>query len=65
MDRDIDFCINLESCTRPISIPTYHTTLTKLRELTTQLQEFLDKRFVHPSAWPWGCSSVTCEKEGR
>ncbi|WMV19603.1 hypothetical protein MTR67_012988 [Solanum verrucosum] len=32
-DRDIDFCIELEPGTRPISIPHYRMTLVELREL--------------------------------
>ena len=38
-DRDIDFCIDLESGTRPISIPPYRMAPAELRELKAQLQE--------------------------
>ena len=31
-DRDIDFAIDLESGTKPISIPPYRMALTKLKE---------------------------------
>ena len=40
-DSDIDFCIDLEPGTRPISIPLYRMAPTELRELKAQLQEFL------------------------
>ena len=45
-DRDIDFSIDLEQETRPISFPPYHTTPVELRELNTQIQELLDKGFI-------------------
>ncbi|WMV41015.1 hypothetical protein MTR67_034400 [Solanum verrucosum] len=36
--RDIDFCIDSKSGTRPIYIPPYLMVLTELRDLKTQLQ---------------------------
>ncbi|WMV34364.1 hypothetical protein MTR67_027749 [Solanum verrucosum] len=51
-DRDIDFCIDLEPGTRPISIPPYRMAPTELRELKAQMQELLDKEFICPSASP-------------
>ena len=51
-DRDIDFCIDLESGTRPISIPPDRMAPAELRELKAQLQEFLSKGFIRPSASP-------------
>ncbi|XP_069142902.1 uncharacterized protein, partial [Solanum lycopersicum] len=53
-DRDIDFCIDLEPGTRPISIPPYRMAPAELRELKAQLQELLSKGFIRPSASPWG-----------
>ena len=40
-DRDIDFCIDLELGTRPISVPPYRMAPAELRELKAQLQELL------------------------
>ncbi|WMV26519.1 hypothetical protein MTR67_019904 [Solanum verrucosum] len=37
-DRDIDFCIDLEPGTRPISIPPYCMALTEFRDLKAQIQ---------------------------
>ncbi|WMV24730.1 hypothetical protein MTR67_018115, partial [Solanum verrucosum] len=54
--RDIDFCIDLEPGTRPISIPPYHMAPAELRELKTQIQELLDKGFIRPSNSQWGAS---------
>ena len=41
-DRDIDFCIDLEPGTRPISIPLYRMAPVELREFKAQLQELMN-----------------------
>ncbi|XP_059290318.1 uncharacterized protein LOC132043882 [Lycium ferocissimum] len=41
-DRNIDFQIDLDLGTRPISIPPYRMALTELRELKEQLQDLLN-----------------------
>ena len=51
-NREIDFCIDLEPGTCPISIPPYHMAPAELRELKAQIQELLDKGFIHPSTSP-------------
>ena len=51
-DREMDFCIDLELGTRPISIPPYRMAPAELRELKAQLQELLSKGFIRPSASP-------------
>ncbi|KAH0710851.1 hypothetical protein KY284_012278 [Solanum tuberosum] len=53
LDRDINFCIVLESGTRPIPIFPYRMALAELRELKAQILEILNKGFIHPSASPW------------
>ena len=62
-DRDIDFCINLEPGTRPISIPPYRMAPAELRELKAQLQELLNKGFIRPSASPWGAPVLFVKKK--
>ncbi|WMV30378.1 hypothetical protein MTR67_023763 [Solanum verrucosum] len=62
-DRDIDFCIDFDLGTRPISIPPYRMTPAELRELKAQLQEFLDKEFILPSASPWGAPVLFVKKK--
>ncbi|WMV58505.1 hypothetical protein MTR67_051890 [Solanum verrucosum] len=52
--RDIDFYIDLEPGTRPISIPTYRMASAELMELKPQIHELFDKGFIHPSASPQG-----------
>ncbi|WMV41072.1 hypothetical protein MTR67_034457 [Solanum verrucosum] len=51
-DRDIDFFNDLEPGTHPISIPPYRMAPAELRELKAQIQELLDKGFIHPSTSP-------------
>jgi len=62
-DRDIDFCIDLEPGTRPISIPPYRMAPAELRELKAQLQELLSKGFIRPSASPWGAPVLFVKKK--
>ncbi|KAH0729489.1 hypothetical protein KY290_000612 [Solanum tuberosum] len=62
-DRDIDFCIDLEPSTRPISIPPYHMALAELRELKAQIQELFDKGFIRTSASPWGAPVLFVKKK--
>lgn len=50
-DREIDFSIDLLLRTTPISEAPYFMALVELKE---QLQEFLDKGFIHLSVSPWG-----------
>ena len=53
-DREIEFCIDLATGIQPVSIPPYRIALAELRELKVQLQDMLDKGFIHPSTLPWG-----------
>ena len=62
-DRDIDFCIDLEPGTRPISISPYRMAPAELRELKAQLQELLSKGFIRPSASPWGAPVLFVKKK--
>ena len=45
-EREVDLFIEVLSGTVPIFRAPYRMTLTKLKELKTQLQELLDKGFV-------------------
>ena len=62
-DRDINFCIDLEPGTLPISIPPYRMAPAELRELKAQLQELLGKGFIRPSASPWGAPVLFVKKK--
>ncbi|KAL0561573.1 hypothetical protein IC582_002007 [Cucumis melo] len=52
--RKIDFAIELEPGTVPISKASYRMTAAELKKLKVQLQELLDKGFIRPSVSPWG-----------
>ena len=53
-ERDIDFPIELEPGTQPISILPYRMAPAQLKELSVQLQDLLGKGFIRPSVAPWG-----------
>ena len=62
-DRKIEFVIELVLRTTPISKAPYRMALTKLKELKTQLQELLDKKFIRPSYSPWGAPILFVKKK--
>jgi hypothetical protein len=51
-DRDIEFTIELQPGTAPISKRPYRMPPVELAELKKQLQELLDKGFIRPSTSP-------------
>ncbi|KAL4018090.1 hypothetical protein IC575_021680 [Cucumis melo] len=61
--REIEFVIELESGTVPISRASYRMALAELKELKVQLQEFLDKGFIRPSVSPWGAPVLFVKKK--
>jgi hypothetical protein len=62
-DRDIEFAIELQPGTTPISKRPYRMPPAELAELKKQLQELLDKRFIRPSTSPWGCPALFVKKK--
>jgi hypothetical protein len=62
-DWDIEFAIELQPGTTPISKRPYRMPPAELAELKKQLQELLDKGFIRPSTSPWGCPALFV-KEG-
>jgi hypothetical protein len=62
-DRDIEFVIELQPGTAPISKRPYRMPPNELAELKTQLQDLLDKGFIRPSASPWGCPALFVKKK--
>jgi hypothetical protein len=62
-DRDIEFVIELQPGTAPISNRPYRMPPNELAELKIQLQDLLDKGFIHPSASPWGCPALFVKKK--
>jgi hypothetical protein len=62
-DRDIEFAIELQPRTTPISKRPYGMPPAELAELKKQLQELLDKGFICPSTSPWGCPALFVKKK--
>jgi hypothetical protein len=62
-DRDIEFVIELQSGTAPISKRPYRMPPNELAELKIQLQDLLDKDFIRSSASPWGCPAQFVKKK--
>jgi hypothetical protein len=62
-DRDIEFIIELQPGTAPISKRPYRMLPNELAELKIQLQDLLDKGFIRPSASPWGCPALFVKKK--
>jgi hypothetical protein len=62
-DRDIEFAIELQPGTAPISKRPYRMPPAELAELKKQLQELLDKGFIHPSTSPRGCPALFVKKK--
>jgi hypothetical protein len=54
-DQDVEFAIELQPGTTPISKRPYRMPPAELAELKKQLQELMDKGFIHSSTSPWGC----------
>jgi hypothetical protein len=62
-DRDIEFTIELQPGTTPISRRPYKMTPKELAELKIQLKELLNKGYIHPSSLSWGCPVLFVKKK--
>ena len=62
-DRDIEFVIELQPGTAPISKRSFRMPPNELAELKVQLQDLLDKGFIRPSSSPWGCPALFVKKK--
>jgi hypothetical protein len=64
-DRDVEFVIELQPGTAPISKRPYRMPPKELAKLKNQLQELLDKGYIRSSSSPWGCPALFVkEKDG-
>lgn len=63
LTREVDFGIELQPGTTPISMAPYRMAPVELRGLKTQLQELLKKGFVRPSTSPWGAPVLFAKKK--
>jgi hypothetical protein len=64
-DRDVEFTIELQPGTTPISRRPYKMTPKELVELKVQLNELMDKGFICPSSSPWGCPALFMKKKDQ
>jgi hypothetical protein len=62
-DREIQFVIELVPGTAPIFKRPYRMVANQLAKLKEQLQELLDKGYIHPSASPWGAPVIFIPKK--
>jgi hypothetical protein len=62
-DRDVEFIIELQLSTTPISRRPYKMTSKELAELKVQLNELLEKGYIRPSSSPWGFPALFVKKK--
>jgi len=65
LDREVEFAIELIPGTAPISRRLYRMPPNELAELKTQLKELLDKGFIRPSLFEWGCPALFVKKKDQ
>jgi hypothetical protein len=64
-DQDVEFAIELQPGTAPISRRPYKITPKELAELKVQLNELLDKGYIRPSSSPWDCPALFVKKKDQ
>ena len=63
MDREVEFSIELEPGTAPISRRPYRMALRELAEMKKRLEELMEKGFILPSSSLWGCPAIFVKKK--
>jgi hypothetical protein len=64
-DKDVEFIIELQPGTTSISRWPYKMTPKELAELKVQLNELLDKGYIHPIFSPWDCPALFVMKKDQ
>jgi hypothetical protein len=64
-DRDVELIIELQPGPAPISRRPYKMTPKELAELKVQLNELLDKGYIHPGSSPWGYPALFIKKKDQ
>jgi hypothetical protein len=64
-NQDVEFTVELQPGTTPISRLPYKMTPKELTELKIQLKELLDKGYIHLSSSPWGYPSLFVKKKDQ
>ncbi|GKC24303.1 putative reverse transcriptase domain-containing protein [Tanacetum coccineum] len=59
----VEFRIDLVPRAALVARAPYHLAPSKMRELSVQLQELLEKGFIHPSSSPWGAPVLFVKKK--
>ena len=62
-ERQVEFRIDLIPGVAPIAKAPYRLAPPEMQELSTQLQELLDKGFIRPSSSPWGAPILFVRKK--
>ncbi|KAL8103504.1 hypothetical protein AgCh_027915 [Apium graveolens] len=62
-DREIEFMIDLAPGTEPVSKAPYRMAPVEMKELSTQLQDLLDRDIIRPSVSPWGAPVLFVKKK--
>ena len=62
-ERQVEFRIDLIPGAAPIAKAPYRLAPPEMQELSTQLQEMLDKGFIRPSSSPWGAPILFVRKK--
>ena len=61
--RDIDFSIDLIPGVGPVLAAPYRMAPAELAELKKQIEDLLEKKFIRPSASPWGAPVLLVNKK--
>ncbi|MCI26203.1 retrotransposon protein, partial [Trifolium medium] len=61
--REVEFFIDLNPGTRPISESPYRMAPAELVELKSQIEDLLGKGFIRPSVSPWGAPVLLVKKK--
>ncbi|GKC51652.1 putative reverse transcriptase domain-containing protein [Tanacetum coccineum] len=61
--RQVEFQIDLVPGAAPVARAPYRLAPSEMRELSVQLQELLEKGFIHPSSSPWGAPVLFVKKK--
>lgn len=65
LERQVDFRIDLVYVVAPIAMVAYRLAPPEMQELSTQLQELLDKVFIKPNSSPWQAQILFVKKKDR
>jgi len=62
-EREVEFSIDLNPGTKPVSMLPYRMSASELAELKKRLEDLLDKKFLRPSISPWGAPLLLVKKK--